>query len=109
MDSALMMSLTRQQLIDLNQVQMYLQVTTVSDIATAGGTLLHAMSWRGRRIPDRQSWLIFAWQEIPTPYQRGLWRNLLRRLLHLSATSALSFLLQPLGAWIGESHIAWGR
>ena len=108
MDQAATLGLTKQQLVDLNLVRIYLGATTVSDITTADGLMFHPMSWRGARIPDRHSRLTFARQETPTSYQCGLWRKLLRSLLHPTATSTLLLLSTPLGAWSGESYMIWG-
>ena len=87
----------------MNLVCIFLCATTVSDIATADGTRFHPLSWKGQPIPDRSSRTTFARQEQPTSYQQGLWRRLLRRLLHPSATSSLLLLASPLGSWTAES------
>jgi hypothetical protein len=108
MDKAITLGLTRQELIDLNLVRLYLCVTTVSDIATADGTKFHQFTWKGLPIPDRSSCTSFARQEQPTRYQRGLWRRLLRSFLHPSATSTSLILLSPLGPWTAESTMQWG-
>jgi hypothetical protein len=83
MDKALSFSLTRQELIDLNLVRTFLRVTSVSDIATADGEMVHPFSWRGYPIPDRVSCTSFTRQAQPTTYQRDLWRRLLRSLFIL--------------------------
>ena len=108
MDKAITLGLTRQELIDLNLVRIFLCVSSVSDIATADGTRFHSLSWKGLHIPDRYSHTSFARQEQPTSYQRGLWRRLLRSLLHPSATTASLTLLSPLGPWTAESTMQWG-
>ena len=108
MDKAITLGLTRQELIDLNLVRIFLCVSSVSDIATADETRFHPFSWKGLHIPDRYSHTSFARQEQPTSYQRGLWRRLLRSLLHPSATPASLLLLSPLGPWTAESTMQWG-
>ena len=88
METALTLGFKRQEQIDINLVRTFLGVTTVSDIATADGLMIHPLIWKGRPIPDRVSRTTFPRQEPPTSYQRGLWRRLLRTLLQPSSTSA---------------------
>jgi hypothetical protein len=73
MDVASTVGLTRQEMTDLNLARIFLQVTSISDIAMADGRTIHPWIWRGRRIPDRSSRLTFARQQQPTPYQFELW------------------------------------
>ena len=108
MEVASTLGLTKQELIDLNLARIFLQVTSLSDIATSDGISIHPWSWHGKRIPDRKSRLAFARQEEPTPYQFGLWRKLLRSFLSPSATSSIHLLQQPLGPWIAPSNMSWG-
>ncbi len=108
MDKALTLGMTRQELTDLNLVRIFLGATTVSDITTADGTKFHILAWKGLPIQDRCSLAIFARQEQPTRYQRGLWRRLLRSFLHPLANPASPLLLKPLGAWTAESTMRWG-
>jgi hypothetical protein len=44
MEHALTLNLTRRELTDINLVRIHLQVTTVSDIASACGTQIHQLS-----------------------------------------------------------------
>ncbi len=74
MDSALRLGFTRQELIDVNLVRIFLQVTTMSDIASADGQFILPAIWQGQKISDRHSNMSFARQLQPTTYQRGLWR-----------------------------------
>ena len=60
MEKALTLGLTKQELIAINLVRIFLCVTTLSGIATADGTKLHSLSWQGKRIPDRFSRTSFA-------------------------------------------------
>ena len=108
MDKALTLGFTRQELIDVNLVRIFLGVTTVSDVATADGTMLHPFAWKGHLIPDRASRHSFARQEQPTSYQCGLWRRLLRSFLRSSPTSPKLLLATPLGSWTSQSTMLWG-
>ena len=92
----------------MNLIQIYLRVTTVSDITTADGTRLHPWTWKGLRIPDCNSRFTFPRQETPTPSQCRLWRKLLRTFLPPNATSTQLELSIPLGAWIEQSTSKWG-
>ena len=107
MEIAATLNFSKQEIIDLNYARTYLRASSVSDIATADGQELHPWTWRGHRIPDRHGSLNFARQEEPTPYQRGLWRKLLRALLADDRPSPLR-LRTPLGAWIAPSSTTWG-
>ena len=97
MDVALTMTFSRQELVDLNLIRIYLRATTVSDIASADGRTLHSWTWRGLRIPNRNGKVTFPRQEEPTPYQCSLWRKLLRDLLQPNATAKHLCLSAPLG------------
>lgn len=108
MDMAIQLGLKKQELVDLNLVRIFLQVSALSDITTADGTRIHPWSWRGLRIPDRASNLTFARQETPTSYQIGLWRRLLRAFLVPHANSANLLLNLSLGPWIQPSNMTWG-
>lgn len=108
MDTAITLGLKKQELTDINLVRIFLGVTTVSDIATSDGTMLHPYTWKGKKIPDRVSCITFARQEQPTGYQCGLWRRLLRQFLCPSATTKSLHLHTPLGPWTAESTMRWG-
>ena len=81
MDIATSMPFKRQELVDINLVRIYLQVCTISDIATAVGGSLHLSAWKVEPFSDRRSNLSFPCQETPTSSQRGLWRKALRHIL----------------------------
>ena len=108
MDKALQLSFKKQELVDVNLVRVYLQVTTLSDIVSADGLFVALASWNGQPIPDRKSTMNFSRQTPPTVYQRGLWRRLLRSYLLPGSTASALRLQQPLGAWIAESNMKWG-
>ena len=107
MEKAITLGFTRQELIDINLVRIYLCATTVSDVTTADGKHIHPFSWKGLPIPDRSSVTSFARQEKPTSNQCGLWRRLLRSLLRSTATVSDLALHQPLGSWTAESTMRW--
>jgi hypothetical protein len=107
MEHALNMGFSRQELVDLNLARTYLQVTTVSDIASACGKHIHQLSWRCKQIPDRKPRFIFARQPGISPGQRGLWRKLMRSLLGPSSSSDTLILHLPLGSWHAESNMIW--
>jgi hypothetical protein len=75
------------QLFDINAVQMYLQVMTVSDIADANG----------QRILDK------ARQPVVTMKQRNLWKAALKAAF----TSSGMVLKHPLGEWTGSPTQVW--
>jgi hypothetical protein len=107
MEHALKLNLTRRELTDINLVRTHLQVTTVSDIASACGTQIHQLSWRCKPIPDRKSRFTFARQPNISSGQRGLWRKLMRSLLgNLTSPDLLSLQL-PLGGWHADSNMIW--
>ena len=108
MDIASTLSLSRQEMIDLNLARTYLQVTSISDIASADGLTIHPWIWRDQRIPDRCIRTKFARQQEPTPYQFGLWGKLLRTVLSPAATANNRLLLHSLGPWIAPSSMVWG-
>ncbi len=66
MDQALLLNFKRQELIDINLVRTFLQVTTLSDIVSADGHFISLASWNGEHIPDRHSRIKFARQLRPT-------------------------------------------
>ena len=108
MEQATKLGFKRQELVDVNLVRTFLQVTTISDIASADGGFIMRASWQGLPIADRHSRMTFARQEQPTVYQRGLWRRLLRSYLVPHASANHLQLLQPVGAWVQPSNMRWG-
>ena len=108
MEHAMTLGLKRQELHDLNLARTYLQVTTISDIASACGTSLHPMIWQCQQIPERKSRFTFARQPIISSGQRGLWRKLMRSLLDLPISKDILTLRLPLGCWHSESNMIWG-
>jgi hypothetical protein len=85
------------QLFDINAVQMYLQVTTLSDIADANGHRISEEAFKGQKLSDRYSRLKWPRQPVITMKQR----NLLKAALEAAFTSSGMALKQPLGEWTG--------
>ena len=71
------MPFKRQELVGINLVLIYLQVCTISDIATAVGESLRLSVWKVGPFSDRMSNLSFPHQETPTSSPKGLWRKVL--------------------------------
>ncbi len=103
MEQAMALSFKRQELVDVNLVGTYLQVTTpLSNIVSADGHFILQSIWNAQQFSDRRSKIKFARQLQPS-YQRGLWRRLLRSYVvrpttvpHLRLKRYLEFGLQNL-------------
>jgi hypothetical protein len=107
MDIATSMQFKRQELVDINLVRIYLQVCTISDIATAVGGSIHLSAWKVEPFSDRRSNLSFPRQEKPTSSQRGLWRKVLHHILCSQPSTTNLCLKQPLGIWCAPSNMVW--
>jgi hypothetical protein len=107
MDIATSMPFKRQELVDINLVRIYLQVCTISDIATAIGGSIHLSAWKVEPFSDRRSNLSFPCQETPTSSQRGLWRKVLRHIPCPQPSTTNLCLKQPLGIWCAPSNMVW--
>ena len=107
MNIATSMNFTRQELIDINLVRIYLKVCTISDIATAVGRSIHLSAWKVEPFSDRRSNLSFPRQETPTTRQIGLWRKVLRHILCSNPSTNNLHLKQPLGLWCAPSNMVW--
>ena len=68
-------------MLDINLVRIYLQVTTISDIATAVGTEMEQTVWDVEPFENRRSKFNWPQQERPTVKQRAVWRKFLRHFL----------------------------
>ena len=101
------MPFKQQELVDINLVRIYLQVCTISDIATAVGGSIHLSAWKVEPFSDRRSNLSFPRQETPTSSQRGLWRKVLRHILCSQPSTTNLCLKQPLGIWCAPSIMIW--
>jgi hypothetical protein len=99
MDYALQLNFCALQLQQINSCCVYLQVLTISDIATASGTHLSPHILKGRRDPDRHSTL--HWPNTRRPKIWAPWKLFLQ---HISSGTKLE---QRLGSWIKQPHQQW--
>jgi hypothetical protein len=107
MEIATSMPFKQQELVDINLVRIYLQVCTISDIATAVGGSIHLSAWKVEPFSDRRSNLSLPHQETPTSSQRGLWRKVLHHILCPQPSTTNLCLKQPLGIWCASSNMVW--
>jgi len=84
----------------LNRCRLYMQVITISDIASACGSFLIAGVKQGR-LPHRKSSLRWPEQQHPSSSDWSLWSY------HLSLLEAGLKLRQPLSSWQKPSHQTW--
>ena len=98
---------SKQELIDINLVRIYLQVCKTSDITNAIGDQIAESVWRCLPFMDRRSTLQYPRQLPPTVPQRRVWRKLLRKLLRPNARLPQLHLISPLGPWIAPSTMKW--
>jgi hypothetical protein len=82
----------------LNWCRMYLQVCTVSDIATADGRCIRQSAWLGERDGMHRS--RYQWPRTVRPNRNrwALWQDTLTRSL-LASDGPQRLLRQPLGPW----------
>ena len=107
MNVALAQAFSKQELIDINLVRIYMQVCKISDITNAIGDQIVENVWRCLPFDDRRCTLQYPRQMEPTVSQRRVWRRLLRNLLHPNAKLSQLKLIQPLGPWIAPSTMKW--
>eukprot|EP00978_Attheya_sp_CCMP212_P024904 scaffold79025_cov34-Attheya_sp.AAC.1 len=81
----------------LNICRLYLQVTTVSDIASGDGTYMLPFILDCRK--DKHQQTSYAWPraERPSAPKRNLWRQALRATFGQASTGYGHILQQPLG------------
>jgi hypothetical protein len=101
MDFAVTLHLNAYQLRCINTCRLYLQVLTVSDIATADGKHLLESAVKGQRDCQRRSTLL--WPQVPCP-PRSFWLQWSNFLEHLSRGRRL---IEPLGQWIATPQCDW--
>ena len=81
MEQALQFNFKPKELLDINLVRLYLQITTVSDIATAVGTKIERTVWDVLPFQNQRSKFNWPKQEQPTNGQQVVWRKLLHSFL----------------------------
>jgi hypothetical protein len=91
------------QLFDINAVPMYLQVTTLSDIADANGHRISDEAFKGQKMSNQYSRLKWPRQPVVTTKQRNLWKA----ALEAAFTSSGMALKHPLGEWTGPPTQVW--
>jgi hypothetical protein len=101
MDLFLRLELPQSTMISLNRCRLYLQVITVSDIASADGTYILPQYRTGTLTGDRVSSLFWPTQGRPTRSEWHLWHQMLQ---HLEIRQKLK---QPLGDWWHHPHQTW--
>jgi hypothetical protein len=82
---------------------MYLQVTTLSDIADANEQRILDEAFKGQKLSDRYSRLKWTRQPVVTTKQRNLWKA----ALEAAFTSSGMVLKHPLGEWTGPPTQVW--
>jgi hypothetical protein len=85
----------------LNQCRLYLQVITLSDIATADGKLILPEAKQGVPLSDRLSTLLWPAQGNPSKVDWVVWKYYLQ---HLEDQGRI---IQPLGEWLSPTHQKW--
>jgi hypothetical protein len=85
----------------LNRCRLYLQVITVSDIASADGTYILPQFRLGQPQDDRTSTLLWPIQGRPTRSEWQLWDQTLD---HIEQHQRL---ITPLGEWLHLPHQTW--
>ena len=102
MEAVLEFNSNPMQLKDINLVQIYLQVTTLSKISMAQGTQILQSTWKGKEAPDQSSTLEWPQQEYIMSGQRTLWRQVLKQYF-LGNKHQKDDLKLPchMGKWIG--------
>ena len=85
--------------IAFNKVRCYLQVLTISDIATGCGTKIQQNILEGKKSMDSR----YEWhEEQPTKKDINIWKKTIRYLLDNKEQ-----LKCPVGEWIMQSHLKW--
>jgi hypothetical protein len=97
-DSALTQSFNPTQGKHINRYRIYLQVLTLSDIATADGKSLLPSAMDGLRDLQIHSTLVWPTQLPPAPQA---WEQWWRFLSHFESSGCLT---TPLDPWIHQTH-----
>ena len=85
----------------LNRCRLYLQVITLSDIATADGKNILAEAKQGVPLRDRISTLLWPAQGHPSKADWAVWKRYLQYLEDKGR------IIQPLGDWLSPTHQRW--
>jgi hypothetical protein len=86
------------QLRKINRCRIYLRAVTISDIATACGTIMNPKRWsKTNRTPVEASPYNWPLQRKPDKTAWKIWRNAIRTCL--LQNKGLKLLATPLGAW----------
>jgi len=101
MDYFISQKLSQHDLKKLNECRLFLQVITLSDIASADGRYIVPEVKAGSKIQFRESILTWPTQGRPGPASWRLWRQ------SLSYLEERGRLITPLGPWISQPHQQW--
>jgi hypothetical protein len=93
---------------NLNAVRMYLQVATISDIASADGRQVTTEAYRAQKSTERQSKWNWIRQPVITTKQQKLWAHAVRKHLTMSSSTQSPLVLRTrLGPWIAPPNQTW--
>lgn len=94
---------SRSEILAINRCRLYMQVVSLSDIATGDGTRITKKAYRGISDSFRSSKWRWAVQINPTPREWKLWRQALCLFAHdsIRQTGTIS---TPLGNWQDPGH-----
>jgi len=101
MDYFISQRLSQHDLQRLNACRLFLQVITLSDIASADGRYIVPEVKAGSTVRFRESTLTWPTQGRPGPASWRLWRQ------SLSYLEERGRLITPLGPWISQPHQQW--
>jgi len=90
-------------LYDINRVQIFLKVTTLSDSVDAAGLAITVEAYNANKLTDRSSSLQWPRQPLVTTKQKNLWQ----KALHSAYTTDGHHLHNHLGAWTQQSNLTW--
>jgi Reverse transcriptase (RNA-dependent DNA polymerase) len=99
--------ISTQNLSHINACRMYLQVTTVSDIATADGTCIRPEVLACTPFTCRRSPLDWPIQPQPTKHQQKIWSMVLTKHLVTQGSKKKLILKQHLGEWTSSPNMLW--
>eukprot|EP00978_Attheya_sp_CCMP212_P022900 scaffold69152_cov82-Attheya_sp.AAC.1 len=91
----------------LNICRLYLQVATVSDIASGDGTYMLPFILDCRKDKHQQTSYAWPQAERPSAPTHNLWQQALRATFGQASTGYGHILQQPLGNWYSDSDSYW--